>query len=153
MFYNLYYLLTCYLLHDESVNNLCNPVTFYLVHDDSINIISSREKIYVKKKKCAYAHLCCGVLFNDSQRKWKRKIFYPSNITDEKALHLDISYPKISSVVTVYVMQETLSIVLFILKNCSTRKKNVENKMLTRSLQCLKLWIKRRVARILKATS
>ena len=123
MFYNLCYLLTCHLLHDLSVNNLCNPVTFYLAHDDSITIISSRKKIYVKKKKCACAHLCCGVLFNDSQRKWKRKILYPSNITDEKALHLDISYPKISSVVTVYVMQETLSTILFILKNCSTRKK------------------------------
>ena len=32
----------------------------------------------------------------------KRKILYPSNITDKKALHLDISYPKISSVVTVW---------------------------------------------------
>ena len=96
------YLLTFYLLHDDSVNNLCNPVTFYLVHDDSINIISSREKIYVKKEKCACAHLCCGVLFNDSQRKRKRKILYPSNIIDEKALHLDTSYPKISSVVTVW---------------------------------------------------
>ena len=129
------------------------PVTFYLLHDDSVYIISSREKIYVEKKKCACAHLCCGVLFNDSQRKWKRKILYPSNITDKKALHLDISYPKISLVVTVYIMQETLSTVLFILKNCSTRKKKTENKMLVRSLQCLKLWINRRVARILKATS
>jgi len=44
MFYNLCYLLTCYLLHDESVNNLCNPVTFYLVHDNSVNIIHQGKK-------------------------------------------------------------------------------------------------------------
>ena len=32
------------------------PDNIYLLHEESVNIISSREKIYVKKEKCVCAH-------------------------------------------------------------------------------------------------
>ena len=74
----------------------CYPLTPSLLREDSINIISLREKYKWKKEKCVCACMpCCGLLFSDNQRKWNRKTFCLSKITNKKEWYLDISSLKI----------------------------------------------------------